>query len=157
KNHAGAVRSMTGYGRGLAERDGSRAEVEIRTVNHRFIDVKLRGAALDAQLEERVASRVRERVARGAVTVVVRLETAGGAWTVRVAREAARRVHAGLLRVAVALPLEPVVSLELVCGQPGVLVPIDGERAAASEAVSACAAEAVDRALEELCAMRDLE
>ena len=53
------VRSMTGYGRGMAERDGRRAEVEIRSVNHRFMDVKLRGAPLDAQVEERVSVRIR--------------------------------------------------------------------------------------------------
>ncbi|HWM85019.1 MAG TPA: YicC/YloC family endoribonuclease, partial [Kofleriaceae bacterium] len=83
---------MTGYGRGLAERQGRRAVVEIRAVNHRFMDVKLRGAPLDAALEEKVTSRVRERVTRGSVTVAIRLDGAAASSALRVDQEAARRI-----------------------------------------------------------------
>jgi uncharacterized protein (TIGR00255 family) len=146
---------MTGYGRGLAERDDRRAAVEIRAVNHRFMDVKLRGAALDAALEERVSSRVRERITRGSVTLTIRLEGATGGPLLRADQEAARRVHDELVRLAAALDLDPRVPLELICAQPGVLVPIEGERS--SEALTECVAEAVDRALDDLIAMRDAE
>ena len=36
------MRSMTGYGRRLVSRDGREMTVEIKTVNHRFLDVSLR-------------------------------------------------------------------------------------------------------------------
>jgi len=146
---------MTGYGRGVAERDGRRAEVEIRSVNHRFMDVKLRGAPLDAQVEERVSARIRERVTRGSITVAIRLEggVAGGA--VRVDHEAARRIHSELARLASALAISPPVSLDVLCALPGVIVPIESDRS--SDAVSECACEAVDRALDDLVAMRDAE
>jgi uncharacterized protein (TIGR00255 family) len=146
---------MTGYGRGLAERDGRRAVVEIRAVNHRFMDVKLRGAALDAAVEERVSARVRERITRGSLTVTIRLEGAASGPILRADQEAARRVHDELRQLAAALDLDPRVPLELVCAQPGVLVPIEGERS--SESVAECVAEAVDRALDDLVAMRDAE
>ena len=35
---------MTGFGRGVAEHAGLRATVDVRAVNHRFLDLKLRGA-----------------------------------------------------------------------------------------------------------------
>jgi uncharacterized protein (TIGR00255 family) len=153
---------MTGYGRGLAERDGRRAAVEIRSVNHRFMDVKLRGAPLDAGVEERVSARVREKISRGSVTVTIRLEGAGGAAAVRVDQDAARRVHDELRQLAAALDIEPRISLDLVCAQPGVLVPVDGERShnghhAMDDALAECLGEAIDRALDDLVTMRDAE
>ena len=146
---------MTGYGRGVAERDGRRAEVEIRSVNHRFMDVKLRGAPLDAQVEERVSARIRERVTRGSITVAIRLEGGGTGGAVRVDHDVARRLHRDLVALATAIGIDPQVSLDLLCGQPGVIVPIESDRS--SDAISDCACEAVDRALDDLVAMRDAE
>jgi uncharacterized protein (TIGR00255 family) len=146
---------MTGYGRGVAEQGGRRAEVEIRSVNHRFMDVKLRGAPLDAQVEERVSARIRERVTRGSITVAIRLEGGGTGSAVRIDHEVARRIHAEMVHLATALAMSPVVPLDLLCAQPGVIVPIESDRS--SDAVSDCACEAVDRALDDLIAMRDAE
>ena len=125
---------MTGYGRGVAEKDGRRAEVEIRSVNHRFMDVKLRGAPLDAQLEERVSARIRERVTRGSITAAIRVEgsSAGGAFAID--HEAARRVHAALEQLAGVLGIKPNITLDLVCAQPGVVVPADADPS--SEAIA---------------------
>jgi uncharacterized protein (TIGR00255 family) len=53
------------------------------------------------------------------------------------------------------LDLDPRIPLELICAQPGVLVPIEGDRS--SEALTECVVEAVDRALDDLIAMRDAE
>ena len=58
-----AVRSMTGFGRGVAEHGGVRATVDIRAVNHRFLDLKLRGAPLAPATEE-AARRADPRGAR---------------------------------------------------------------------------------------------
>jgi len=37
-----AVNSMTGYGKGIAERDGLKVTVEIKSVNHRFLDLTIK-------------------------------------------------------------------------------------------------------------------
>jgi uncharacterized protein (TIGR00255 family) len=62
---------MTGFGGGTAEHDGVRIEVEIKGVNNRFLDsrVKLPGefAGLEAELKQRIQS----RVARGRVDAVI--------------------------------------------------------------------------------------
>ena len=67
---------MTGYGRGVAERGIARVTVELRSVNHRLLDLKLRGAASPA-VEDAVAQRVRERVERGSVSGTIRVERTG--------------------------------------------------------------------------------
>ena len=36
------MRSMTGYGRGGIERDGRELTLELKTVNHRFLDLNIR-------------------------------------------------------------------------------------------------------------------
>ena len=36
------MRSMTGYGKGIAEADGKKITIEIKTVNHRYLDLGLK-------------------------------------------------------------------------------------------------------------------
>src|SRR5437762_1976956 len=62
---------MTGFGRGVAEQAGLRATVDIRAVNHRFLDLKLRGAALAPAVEEAVNAKIRAAIERGSVTVSI--------------------------------------------------------------------------------------
>ncbi|HUS65084.1 MAG TPA: YicC/YloC family endoribonuclease [Kofleriaceae bacterium] len=149
------VRSMTGYGRGVAEQGGRRVSVEIRSVNHRFTDVKLRGAQLDAAVEEKIVGRVRERVTRGAMALTIRIEGGTAAATHRFDHDAARRAHAQLTELARAAGVEPRISLELLVAQPGVVAEVEGDRTSADLAEVAC--EAVDRAIEDLNSMRDAE
>jgi uncharacterized protein (TIGR00255 family) len=146
---------MTGYGRGVAERDGHRVAAEIRSVNHRFLDLKLRGASLDPALEDRLLSRVRARVTRGAITLTIRLETTRSAASIRVDLGAARRTYEALRELADALQIQREIDLPLVCAQPGVITLVEQERG--TETLSEVAAEAVDAALEQLMTMRDAE
>ncbi|MCU1279168.1 MAG: YicC family protein, partial [bacterium] len=48
------MKSMTGYGRGTCEVAGRRLVVEVRSVNHRFLELKLRMPWADAALEAHV-------------------------------------------------------------------------------------------------------
>jgi uncharacterized protein (TIGR00255 family) len=111
---------MTGFGRGVAEQGGLRATVDIRAVNHRFLDLKLRGASLAPAVEEAVNAKVRSAVERGAVTVsinVARASTGGGSGTIDMGAAAA--AHAQLSELAQRLGV-PGPDLALVLAQPGV-------------------------------------
>ncbi len=146
---------MTGYGRGAAERASWSAVAEIRSVNHRYTDLKLRGTALDPALEEQVAAAVRGRVERGALTVTVNVTSRGGGAGVRIDVGAARRVHQALTELAAELAIGAPVSLELVCAQPGVVQPADDPGDV--DALAACVQAAVDQAIDALIAMRQAE
>jgi uncharacterized protein (TIGR00255 family) len=68
---------MTGFGRKVADidREGQlalRLVVEIRSVNHRGFDLKIRAPEPDPTLEIELTRLVREAVERGAVTVAIR-------------------------------------------------------------------------------------
>lgn len=146
---------MTGYGRGAAETVGRRVVVEIRAVNHRFIDIKLRGSPLEPSVEDRVTSRLRRVCSRGMLTVNVRLAERGAVAGAKVDVDAARRVHAELSELANALGIDEPVGLALICAQPGVLVPVQDEPdvAAIWQSVEA----ALEPAVAQLVAMREAE
>jgi uncharacterized protein (TIGR00255 family) len=145
---------MTGYGRGVAERGIARVTVELRSVNHRFLDLKLRGAASPA-VEDAVAQRVRERLERGAISGTIRVERTGPGAAVRLDRALAQDIHTQLAALAADLGL-PTPSLRDVIAQPGVLA--IGDASADAEADAAAAATtATATALDALVAMRDAE
>ena len=119
---------MTGHGRGSAEGDGRSVTVEVRAVNHRFLDVKLR-ANLDPDTERRASEIIRRRLERGALTVSLR-EEGPAARAVRVDLGFALNVHAALVELGRKIGHQGPVPLELVAAQPGVIgqgEPIEGD------------------------------
>ncbi len=144
---------MTGHGRGLAEVAGRRVTVEIRAVNHRFFELKLR-ATLDPRVEDAVGQALRRRVERGSLAVLVREEGSGGRAPFRVDLDAARTVHAALDELRRAVGSIEAVPLALVLAQPGVVA---GDSGADPDATLAALAPALDAALDELVAMRRRE
>src|SRR5688500_4695893 len=66
------LRSMTGFGAGRAQVDGEELAVEIKSVNHKFSEVKARLPRELAPLEQVVVREVKGCLARGAVEVTVR-------------------------------------------------------------------------------------
>lgn len=64
-------KSMTGFGRGEAEAGGRVWTVEIRCVNHRFLDIKIKLPKGYAGLEERVRKEVSATLSRGRVDVLL--------------------------------------------------------------------------------------
>jgi len=152
------VRSMTGYGRGKSEIDGSAVTVEVRSVNHRFLDLKLRGAALDPKHEEALRKCVGDTVTRGAVSLSIRLDRQASASGMQVDSEAAKRAHQQLSQLATSVGIAPEIPLALLCNQPGVMVPAKLEESDAdTAALGACIVKAAASALVELSTMRDAE
>ncbi len=66
------IRSMTGFGAGRGASGGEELDVEVRSVNHKFCDVKVRAPRELAVLELEASRIVKERLARGGVEVAVR-------------------------------------------------------------------------------------
>jgi len=68
------IRSMTGYGKAEIAVDGYEVMVEIRSVNHRFLEVSSRLPRVLVGAEGRVKDLVQKRVKRGHVSVTISLE-----------------------------------------------------------------------------------
>ena len=60
---------MTGFGRGTAGRGKNKIEIEIRSVNSRFLDVKYKGLVLDFALEDEIKKILSDRLHRGSIQI----------------------------------------------------------------------------------------
>jgi uncharacterized protein (TIGR00255 family) len=150
------MRSMTGFGVGACQVGGRRLVVEIRSVNHRFFDLKLRLPWSDAALEASLSAALRRAVERGALTVQVRDEAGRvSAPAVTVNVDLARQYHAALERLRAELGLVEPVSLSLLAQQRDVIALEEGELAGA--ALWAALTPGVEEALRGLDQMRRQE
>lgn len=79
------MHSMTGYGKGVSKRDGKTITIEIKTVNHRFLDCNIKLPRNFLFVEDRVKKAVSSVISRGHVDLYLTYEqssTDEGAYTV---------------------------------------------------------------------------
>jgi uncharacterized protein (TIGR00255 family) len=150
------IRSMTGFGSGRGASGAESIDVEVRSVNHKFCEVKVRLPRELAALEVELARAVKERLARGGVEVSVR-RSAGAPSSVvpRVDAGLAAEYARAFTELQRSLGLAGGVSLADVLGAEGV-VRLE-ERAPDLDAGRAAATEALSGALDALGAMRARE
>ena len=67
------IKSMTGFGRGESGTDLSKIEVEIRSYNSRFLEIKFRGYPLDPISERNIRRTLENSLVRGNVQVKIEL------------------------------------------------------------------------------------
>lgn len=72
------IRSMTGYGQGTAEAGGVSVSVDVRSVNHRFVDLRIRIPGLTADRERTVRRIALEHVRRGRVEITANIDRSAG-------------------------------------------------------------------------------
>ena len=65
---------MTGYGKGVAQKDGLKITVELRSVNHRFLDISLKLPKIITFAEDALRKTIQSGIARGHVDVFVNIE-----------------------------------------------------------------------------------
>ncbi len=71
------ILSMTGFAQARVERDGSAVRINLRSVNHRFLDLHLRMPDGFEVFESRIRQAVRNRLRRGHVDINVYYEPSG--------------------------------------------------------------------------------
>ncbi len=140
------IRSMTGFGRASFEADGVPFEVEIRTVNHRHLDVRMRLPRSLAEREVEIKSRVQEKLKRGKVDAAVAV-TAGVASppTLEIDREAAGQLIEAARELADDHGLEGGLRVAELLAHPGVARFV--EREIDPENLADAVFQAVDEAL----------
>lgn len=69
-----AVYSMTGYGKGTAEKDGLKMSVELKAVNHRFLDLSLKSPKALAFADDMLRKLIQANISRGHIDVYVGFE-----------------------------------------------------------------------------------
>ena len=74
----GLLKSMTGYGRAKIENDEREISVEIKSVNHRFLDLNIKVPRLYAYLEDMIKKTVQQFLVRGKVVIYVTVKEREG-------------------------------------------------------------------------------
>lgn len=73
------LKSMTGYGRVKVENDLREITVELRSVNHRYLDLNIKVPRIYGYLEEMVSKQAQAAIARGKVDIFVSVRAKEGA------------------------------------------------------------------------------
>jgi uncharacterized protein (TIGR00255 family) len=147
--------SMTGYGRAARERDGRQMTIELKSVNHRFLDLAFRMPRNLLFLEEAARKALGARLSRGHVDVFVTYKNLrSDARTVTVDR-ALYDAYARALDSVAGGDLQDDRSLMSIARLPDVLVVSEAEED--RDAVTALMLDTLNEALDQLLAMRARE
>jgi uncharacterized protein (TIGR00255 family) len=149
------IRSMTGFGAGRGAVNGEEIDVEIRSVNHKFCEVKVRVPRELSALELEAAKVVKDRLARGGVEVTIRRASGSGGLAPRVDVALAEAYARAFGEIQARLGLPGAVTLSDILRSDGV-VRLD-ERQIDVDAARGALGEGLSRALEALVAMRGRE
>jgi uncharacterized protein (TIGR00255 family) len=76
--------SMTGFGQGEASNKTSRVAIEIRTVNHRYLDLSIKMPRALAHREHEIKDLIKDRIKRGRISITVSTETDQPEYDVRI-------------------------------------------------------------------------
>lgn len=137
------MRSMTGFGRGSATLSGARVVVEARSVNNRFLDVRVRVPAELADHAFYVEQLARQRLGRGRYDITVRIE-GGAVASPRIDRERARSVYRDLQALRDELAPHTELPITVLAMLPDALAAGSGlNPAAARQALEAALSEAL--------------
>ncbi len=150
------MQSMTGYGRCQIERDGREMTVEVKSVNHRFLDISYRLARHLTFLDDALRKGVSARLSRGHVDVFVNYENhRADAREVRVDTALAVAYQSALRELSQALHMEGQISVQDYARLPDVLTVQEKEED--QQAVRELFEEALNGALDALIDMRAQE
>jgi uncharacterized protein (TIGR00255 family) len=144
------IRSMTGFGRGSAHEGEWAVEVILKAVNHRYLELRIRGLEEREELELQARRSLERAFARGRVDLSVELECRGEEGLI-LDLETARRCYRGLKELCDELHLEGGVRLTDLIAL-GALRPEEAE-----EELGPLLEQAVGEAIAQAQAMRDRE
>jgi len=160
------MNSMTGFGGAKGEALGRHFSVEVRSFNHRFLEVKLRlpSGFADPLLDQLLREVVRKKVHRGSLVVTISETTAKAtAPAVRLDRELLHAYAQAVREAAKELHGDPELSvgnetplLQFVLAQPGVMTAADSLVSGAEEYLTQLA-PLLEAALEKLDKSRSRE
>lgn len=147
------MQSMTGYGRAETEQQGRIWSVEVRSVNNRFLDAKVKLPRNYTALEDRVRKQIGSYHQRGRIDLIL---TVSGDFSdlveITVDLNLARVYQERLNRLAAELGIASQADLPLLIGLPDVLT--REQRSEDLEAIWPLLSTTIEAALEQCRAMR---
>ena len=104
------IKSMTGYGKGIAELSTGRLTLEIRTLNGKNCDINIKSSLLPKDKELEVRKTLTDALQRGTVDLLLTFEPKAGAAARKIdaamVEDYFRQIHAIGCKVGIAMPKE---------------------------------------------------
>ena len=148
------MNSMTGYGKGVAESAGRKVGVEIKSVNHRFLDMNIKLPRTLGFAEDIIRSEVKGAVTRGHLDIYVNYERESGG-KISMDEQLARDYCTMAAKAAMKFSITNDLSVSALFRMPEVVVVKEEDED--EEAVGKLVEQAVREALNGLSAMRAKE
>ncbi len=122
------VRSMTGYGRAEAILDGQKMVVEIKSLNHRFLEISLRIPASLSALEMEIKKKIAEPLLRGKIEATIRRDAQGSTENghfLALNLPLAQNYYNLLTQLKQSLNLKDDIRLEMIAAQKDVFLSVE--------------------------------
>lgn len=150
------IKSMTGFGKGDARVEDKYFQVELKSVNHRYMDINIRLPKMFTYLEENIRSLIKSHLQRGRIEVYINYENIGGS-DIKVAIDTplAKEYLNSLLKMEKDLLIQSDITTSLIVGFPDVIKIEKKEEN--EEEIWQCLQDALNSALIKLVAMRKEE
>ena len=152
------IKSMTGFGRGEYADETGKVTVEIRAVNHRYLDISVKMPRRYSFAEEAIKAAIKEKLSRGKVEVNVSIDNAGKSDSdVKLDADLAAKYYDALstLRDSFEFGEESKVSLSLLARMPDVIKTSAAEED--EETMTQRLVSAARKATDDISAMRETE
>lgn len=122
------IRSMTGYGRAEAVLGGRKYVVEIKSLNHRYLELSLRIPANLLPLEMEIKKKINEHLIRGKIDVTIRRETYSGiegSRLLEVNLPLVKNYYDLLIQLKDLFNLKEDITLDMMAGLKDVFIPLE--------------------------------
>lgn len=150
------MKSMTGFGRAVKRDRRFDIEAEVRSVNHRFLSLKVSMPEALSHYESEVEQLVRDRLTRGSVVVSVAMTSNAEAGPALPSLPRLRQVYKGLEAMRRALGVKGDISMETLLSVPGLWSSAALQNGTTDKAWPAVR-KLVEKALDGLVSMRESE
>lgn len=150
------LNSMTGYGRQNYVDENFNIDLEIKTVNSRYLDISIRMPSMLNFLEDKLRKTIKEKIARGRIELSIRMQAKGKAkGFIEADLELAQQTKNVLLDIANHIDIEANISLQDILKNEDVFIFNHAE--VDQEALQAILLPLLDEVLEQVNLMRKKE
>ena len=150
------LKSMTGFGAGLAETEDYRAAIEVKAVNQRYLDLDIRAPHVLDPFLEAMKNKVKAYASRGKLTISVQLlDKREHVREIRLDKPLAIAYHKALNEISDLLHLPRPDDVQTISAYPGVLTAMDTQEGL--EGADEVLLSALEQAMRQFTEMREKE
>ena len=150
------LKSMTGFGAGIAETEDYRAAIEVKAVNQRYLDLDIRAPHVLDPFLEAMKNKVKAYASRGKLTISVQfLDKREHVREIRLDKPLAIAYHKALNEISDLLHLPRPDDVRTISAYPGVLTAMDTQEGL--EGADEVLLSALDQAMRQFTEMREKE